>query len=317
MSAVESVSDVFVLGHMKNPSGFCDFHQGRICRMLGDTFVFSSLDDGMVPRSSSILLNRAWGVGPWYYRICWLLNHSLHHITVFYGTPYDNRIGRRMVGLSDLVVCVSQNTMNESIRRFGLVDYRVIYDGVDGGFYKPDSKKKKNTRLRVLMVVTNLTGWRNHHMFLGLARMFPGVEFVLRTWTPLENELKNLTVVTTKYPYSNSNGESVGLRDLYTSCDLYVFPSVMEGLNNTVLEAMSCGLPVVGLDVSSMPELIEDGRNGFLCKNLRDMSRGLQYFVDNPNEVVRMGKMSRKIASWYTWERAAEGYKEIYTELLT
>ena len=61
---------------------------------------------------------------------------------------------------------------------------------------------------------------------------------------------------------------SVPFKDManrYRQMDLLVMPSVREGFGLAVAEAMSCGLPVVASNCSAIPELIDDGKGGFLC----------------------------------------------------
>ena len=54
------------------------------------------------------------------------------------------------------------------------------------------------------------------------------------------------------------------LRRLYSAADVVVAPSKLENLSLTVLEALACGTPVVAFDIGGMPDMIRDGRNGWL-----------------------------------------------------
>ena len=53
---------------------------------------------------------------------------------------------------------------------------------------------------------------------------------------------------------------------VFTSADIFVLPSYFEGLPITILEAMASGLPVIATSVGSIPEVVEEGRNGFLIQ---------------------------------------------------
>jgi glycosyltransferase involved in cell wall biosynthesis len=55
------------------------------------------------------------------------------------------------------------------------------------------------------------------------------------------------------------------IADLLAGCDVYVHTSFSEGLNRSILEAMSCGKPVVGSDATSTPECVRNGETGFLA----------------------------------------------------
>lgn len=54
--------------------------------------------------------------------------------------------------------------------------------------------------------------------------------------------------------------------DLYTNSDIYILHSETEGLPNTILEAMACGLIIVSTPVGAIPEIVEDGVNGVLIR---------------------------------------------------
>lgn len=57
------------------------------------------------------------------------------------------------------------------------------------------------------------------------------------------------------------------LIDLYNACDILVIPSIADNYPNVIIEAMACGLPVVGADVGGIPEMINDGESGIIVKN--------------------------------------------------
>jgi len=80
---------------------------------------------------------------------------------------------------------------------------------------------------------------------------------------------------------------------------IYVLPSFYpEGTPHSVLEALAMGRPVITTDTPGCRETVIDGENGFLipAKNIQKLVEAIEYFIDQPAEIERMGKVSRQIA---------------------
>jgi glycosyltransferase involved in cell wall biosynthesis len=111
--------------------------------------------------------------------------------------------------------------------------------------------------------------------------------------------------------------DSRGLLEAYNSCDLLLFPTRFEGFGLTVAEAMACGKPVVSTDCSSIPELVDDGKGGFLCRvdDVDGYADKIRYLADNPSEMRRMGEHNRKSAQErFSLERFGRDYRRLYQE---
>lgn len=107
--------------------------------------------------------------------------------------------------------------------------------------------------------------------------------------------------------------------DQYRSADIFATATTWEGMPNTVLEAMACGLPVVGTQASGLQELVRQGVNGYLVpmKNPDALAEALARLIDNGYERRRMGRESRKLAEReFAWEYIAEQYVEVYRKVL-
>ncbi|CAN5491680.1 hypothetical protein BH10CHL1_BH10CHL1_34070 [soil metagenome] len=77
--------------------------------------------------------------------------------------------------------------------------------------------------------------------------------------------------------------------------DIFVLPSILEGLPLSVIEAMAYACPIVATAVGGIPELIEDGVNGLLCQpaDSVDLAQKIQTLVDNPELRGQLGKRAR------------------------
>lgn len=96
----------------------------------------------------------------------------------------------------------------------------------------------------------------------------------------------------------------------YGAADILVLPSLGEGMSNVVLEAMGCGLPIVGTDIPGNSELIVPGKNGFLVplQNAAALAQALRTLLVNRTLRQQMGLASRSRAESYQWRRTAESY---------
>jgi glycosyltransferase involved in cell wall biosynthesis len=93
---------------------------------------------------------------------------------------------------------------------------------------------------------------------------------------------------------------------------LLVFPSIWpEPFGNTIIEAMACGLPVLGSRLGSVVDLVEDGRTGlqFAAGDDSDLAAKLRWAMAHPEELERMGKEARQ--TYQQTYRAAQNYQKL------
>jgi len=122
---------------------------------------------------------------------------------------------------------------------------------------------------------------------------------------------KNLARRTKKLGYVKN------ISDFYNSINIYVQSSITEGFGLEVLEAMAHGRPVIVTEGVGAKDLVEDGKNGFIVpiRNPDAIAEKIQYFIDNPSEIFRMGQNAREKAKLYTWENVRRLYMNLYEEL--
>lgn len=94
---------------------------------------------------------------------------------------------------------------------------------------------------------------------------------------------------------------------LYQSCDLWLFPSIEEGFGLPILEALSCGTPVISSKAGAGPDLIETGRNGYLCDaDAAQFADAVAQFSRlDPVAQLAMRAAARRTAERHTWTEVA------------
>jgi len=102
------------------------------------------------------------------------------------------------------------------------------------------------------------------------------------------------------------------------SSDMFVLPSITEGLSNSLLEALSVGLPVVATEVGGTPDVIEHGTSGFIVppddvQALLDAILGL---MDSPELQLRISREGRaRVLQHYSLDAVAENMSALYFRL--
>jgi glycosyltransferase involved in cell wall biosynthesis len=109
------------------------------------------------------------------------------------------------------------------------------------------------------------------------------------------------------------------LATVYSAADIFVIPSLQENFGQTVLEAMSCGTPVVGFDTGGIPDMVRPGETGWLAEtgNVKALRNTIETGMSDEEPRERMGQRCREVVEdEYALEVQARRYQELYRELL-
>ncbi len=102
---------------------------------------------------------------------------------------------------------------------------------------------------------------------------------------------------------------------IYSSGNVSVLPSLMEATSIAGLEAMACGLPVIGTKVGGIPVILDDGVTGFLVDPMSPeaIAERLTYLYNNRSVTERMGQAARrKVEEEFSWDRIASETLDLY-----
>ena len=104
------------------------------------------------------------------------------------------------------------------------------------------------------------------------------------------------------------------IREVYSISDVLLFPSIIDNFPNTILEAMSCGLPCVAFDCYGMKEIIEHKKNGYLAKpySIEDFKKGINYALLNK---IKFLNNRKKIIKNYSFDRIKNRYSNFYKKI--
>jgi UDP-glucose:(heptosyl)LPS alpha-1,3-glucosyltransferase len=102
----------------------------------------------------------------------------------------------------------------------------------------------------------------------------------------------------------------------YKGADAFLLPSAYEAFSLAMLEAASCGLPLLATRVRGAEELVEDGVNGwFISQDASDIASRLDNLSADQPRRLAMGKAAREASGRYSWDATARAYAALYERI--
>jgi glycosyltransferase involved in cell wall biosynthesis len=231
----------------------------------------------------------------------------------------------------DMVITVSEDLKNRlrSYLRIPEKKITAVYEGVDHSIFKPFGdveltkvKSKWKLKNRYILHVSNFSKRKNPYALFRTFRYllkdgFDGELIIVGSgWR--NSVSKNLIralgisdkVRTLGYVAIND------LVSLYNLAELALFPSYHENFCFPIVEAMSCGTPVVASDVFSIPEIV--GNAAILCdpNNCGAFANATKSILKSEDLKEQMRKRGLELAGRFSWEKCAEETIEIYKRIL-
>jgi len=255
------------------------------------------------------------------------------HFHHFDTHPLRRFIAKTTMRCCEAVITCSRAAKQDIVKYLGISPQKihVVYHGIERRFHS----KPINTQLlhqlgcssdeQILLFVGNLEP-RKDPLFLldvlmDLLTAKRRVKLILCGTGPLlgtirqrvsQLGLNNYVILTGTVP------EHL-MPDYYNIADVFVFPSTLEGFGLVIGEAMSCGKPVVALNTSAIPEVVEDGMTGFLVKagNKSEFVQKVLLLFDNKRLRTEMGARAiERVERLFRWERAASETLKIYQQII-
>ena len=106
---------------------------------------------------------------------------------------------------------------------------------------------------------------------------------------------------------------------VYAAMDIFVLPSLNEGLPMTVLEAMASARPVIATRVGAVPSVVRDGETGLLVepRDVAGLAKAISKLLADPDLGRRLGARAREwVRQNYTSDAMAQKYQQMYEEVL-
>jgi glycosyltransferase involved in cell wall biosynthesis len=239
--------------------------------------------------------------------------------SMYISPPIESKLFR----ISNKITAVSCSVVEE-LKDYGLDEkITVLGNGVNEKLFAPINKDKNG---RKYVLYTGILRARKGLFDLVecaklVSEITSDVEFIICGKGPFSRKLEAVVRAHKLQRTIKLLGfvERKELIKLYQNAALHVVPSHYEGLPTVLLEAMSCGLPVVATDVCGNKEVIVNGVNGFLVppKSPMAMAKVILRLLQNDQISGRVGRAARRtIEDKYTWDKITDNVLASYSMTL-
>ncbi|HFD33168.1 MAG TPA: glycosyltransferase family 1 protein [Gammaproteobacteria bacterium] len=227
------------------------------------------------------------------------------------------------------VVCVSRPIQME-LERWRVGKLSLIYNGVNISTFEKDNARRHEIRHRL-----GLTDREQVIGFVGRVSNEKGINILLECGADIHSSFPDLHIVLVgdivgndqlkerlkneKNGYLHVVGVQSDVVSFYSAFDIFVLPSLTEGLPMVILEAMAARLPVIASSVGSIPEVVENGKTGYLIKpnSTSSLYQAMEHLLRCPDQMRGMGERGfEKVCREFTSKKMIQEYVTIYNSLL-
>lgn len=136
----------------------------------------------------------------------------------------------------------------------------------------------------------------NFILFVGRAQKVKGVKYLIEAFSKIEKEFPEFRLVLVGEGLPEGRLSLEETKNKMKNCYCLVLPSLSEGLPRVLMEAMALGKPVIGSNIGGIPELIENGQNGFLFRvgDSNDLAEKLKILLRDKKMALGMGQKGRE-----------------------
>lgn len=246
----------------------------------------------------------------WFERLtAWSLTHCFLVSPAVYDTAIKYGLRQKVGSIipnpvdTDLFVPVSANAKTVLRQKYG---------------YPSDAQ--------LITCVANFIDYKRHRdlleAFFQISHTFPKLELILigdgQEASTLRASVKDHQLETRVHFVGNYLGKRNSVAETLQLCDLFVLPSLFEGMCTAIMEAMATGIPVIASDIPENRVLIPDTSIGRLVstQSPKALAQTIRELLVSPDECEAVGQNARTLVlKLYNPERIAQTWETVFTEL--
>lgn len=248
----------------------------------------------------------------------------IHQIFPEFGLYEKMDKNKDLLQKASKIIAISESTKSDLINIFNIDERKIVVTHlasslrVNGAEVGEDFKNK--VPFRYLLFVGGREGYKNFMFFAQVVAALTEEKdlCVVCTGSPFnekEQYLFNKTGITKRMYHTYVDDRELSY--LYRNAAAFVFPSMYEGFGLPVLEAFSCGCPVLVSNTSSLTEVGEDAVIYFDPKNPASMIRAIKQILTNKELRIQNISKGYEQVKKFSWQKTADETKNVYREIIS
>lgn len=259
---------------------------------------------------------------------------SLHGFGHEYIKKWDPRclILKLIFSYADFLVSMTDYSIENEIKKISedlVIKTRLILSGVDKNSYLSKREALRNTFnfFKNEKIVVFAAALEERKGIIDLINSIPkviknqkAVKFLIlgdgRLRSKIENVIKEKKI--SEYIRILGWAPHDSVLKIFAASDVFVFPSIKEGQGSSLREAIVSNLAVIGTRVGGIPEIVENGKNGYLINSNSpdEISKALIKIINNELDQSTIRETNEKISNRISYEKEAFDHLELYNEIL-
>jgi len=223
---------------------------------------------------------------------------------------------------ADAVISNSEGLKELALKTNPRQKIDVIYNGVDTRNFNfdPSTLSQNGNQTFKVLCISRLTSRKGIKYLVEAIKLLDAKYPLLRLKVVGEGDAKEDLEKQAKDLGISEKVEFTGrikhdrLPKIYSDSQVFVLPSLNEGMSNTMLEALASGLPIIATDTGGTKELVENGENGFVVKkkDSQNIADKVERLISDSDLRRKMSVKSRQKAQDLSWKSVAEKYWGAY-----
>lgn len=258
--------------------------------------------------------------------------YTAHGFHFFRGAPRKNwllyyPVERLLSRWTDVLVTINREDFARAKRFSAQKVCCVPGVGIDLSTFEANAQQRAALRSRireqlhvphdaaVVLSVGELSVRKNHHIMIRALAQMPrkDVYYVICGRGPLLQQLRQLADELGVAERVIFTGFCDNVKEFYPAADVFVFPSLQEGLPVALMEAMASGLPVVCTDIRGNSDLIENGISGIVTHATPTaFAQAVCELIDDAHKRERYSASAGRLIKGYALEKAVAQMRTIY-----